>query len=88
MDDSVLSQKGAPADYDLLAQSRRQLAAAVTQRRLLSVLMLQDLADSLIALQEVVGARLSQVLRFGAVLQGHVQPRLFAVTCVPLHDRL
>ena len=41
----------------MTVQARRQLALCRGRRRLLSVLLVQDLADSLIALQEIVGAR-------------------------------
>jgi hypothetical protein len=42
-------------DDDVLRQARQQLAGCRARRRLLLVLLIQDLADSLIALQEIVG---------------------------------
>jgi hypothetical protein len=58
LDDTKLA-KLSTGDEDVLAQARRQLAACAARRRLLSVLMLQDLADSLITLQEIVGAHIA-----------------------------
>ena len=53
-------QSGAVApggeDDDVLRQARRQLAGYRARKRLLTVLLAQDIADALIALQEIVGA--------------------------------
>ena len=55
IEDVKLATSGG-GDDDVLRQAQRQLAALRARRRLLQVLMVQDLADSLIALQEIVGA--------------------------------
>ena len=52
---SAQGAKAVSSDEDMVADARKQLGAARARRRLLQVLLVQDLADSLIALQEIVG---------------------------------
>ena len=64
----------------MLADARQQLNSARARRRLLQVLLVQDLADSLIALQEIVGA---EIMLAAAVVQSGVL--LSYVRTIPTH---